>query len=111
MLARRILFALALICCAGLLPRAAAAATTQAAPIPPPPKVAGRSYVLIDHATGRVLAERTIEAAESFHMVDARTGLQPWDMMTPDEKVAALDRLLQRQIESELPRLFAVTNQ
>ena len=67
-------------------------------------------FVLAD-ASGRVLAERTIEAAESFHMVDARTGLQPWDMMTPDEKVAALDRLLQRQIESELPRLFAVTNQ
>ena len=61
MLARRILFALALICCAGLWPGAAAAATTQAAPIPPPPEVAGRSYVLIDHATGRVLAERNAD--------------------------------------------------
>ena len=61
MLARRILFALAVICCAGLLPRAAAAATTQAAPMPPPPEVAGRSYVLIDHATGRVLAERNAD--------------------------------------------------
>jgi len=66
--------------------------------------------VLAD-ASGRVLAERVIEAAESFHMSDARAGLQPWDMMTPDEKVAALDRLLQRQIESELPRLFAATSQ
>ena len=66
--------------------------------------------VLAD-ASGRVLAERVIEAAESFHMSDARAGLQPWDMMTPDEKVAALDRLLQRQIESELPRLFATASQ
>jgi len=66
--------------------------------------------VLAD-ASGRVLAERVIEAAESFHMSDARAGLQPWDMMTPDEKVAALDRLLQRQIESELPRLFTATSQ
>lgn len=66
--------------------------------------------VLAD-ASGRVLAERIIEAAESFHMADARTGLQPWDMMTPGEKVAALDRLLQRQIESELPRLFAAAAQ
>lgn len=66
--------------------------------------------VLAD-ASGRVLAERIIEAAESFHMSDARAGLQPWDMMTPSEKVAALDRLLQRHIESELPRLFAAASQ
>jgi hypothetical protein len=66
--------------------------------------------VLAD-AAGRVLAERVIEAAESFPMSDARAGLQPWDMMTPDEKVAALDRLLQRQIETELPRLFAAAAQ
>jgi D-alanyl-D-alanine carboxypeptidase (penicillin-binding protein 5/6) len=61
MFARRMLFALTLICCAGLSPGAASAATTQAAPIPPPPEVAGRSYVLIDHATGRVLAERNAD--------------------------------------------------
>lgn len=66
--------------------------------------------VLAD-ASGRVLAERIIEAAESFHMADAHTGRQPWDMMTPADKVAALDRLLQRQVESELPRLFAATGQ
>ena len=61
MFARRMLFALTLICCAGLSPGAASAATTQAAPMPPPPEVAGRSYVLIDHATGRVLAERNAD--------------------------------------------------
>lgn len=61
MFVRRMLFALTLICCAGLSPGAASAATTQAAPIPPPPAVAGRSYVLIDHATGRVLAERNAD--------------------------------------------------
>jgi hypothetical protein len=32
-------------------------------------------------------------------------------MMTPGEKVEALDRLLQRRIESDLPRLFAETGQ
>ncbi|MEN9789017.1 MAG: hypothetical protein RLZZ473_1081, partial [Pseudomonadota bacterium] len=61
MFVRRMFFALTLICCAGLSPGAASAATTQAAPIPPPPAVAGRSYVLIDHATGRVLAERNAD--------------------------------------------------
>mgnify|MGYP000936366181 FL=1 len=61
MFVRRMLFALTLICCAGLSPGAASATTTQAAPIPPPPEVAGRSYVLIDHATGRVLAERNAD--------------------------------------------------
>jgi len=66
--------------------------------------------VLAD-ASGRVLAERIIEAAETFYMSDAPTGVQPWYMMSPGDKVAALDRLLQRQIESELPRLFAATSQ
>ncbi|NDE01873.1 MAG: D-alanyl-D-alanine carboxypeptidase, partial [Gammaproteobacteria bacterium] len=44
-----------------LLSGAVSAATTQTSPIPPPPEVAGRSYVLIDHATGRVLAERNAD--------------------------------------------------
>jgi D-alanyl-D-alanine carboxypeptidase (penicillin-binding protein 5/6) len=44
-----------------LLSGAVSAATTQTSPVPPPPEVAGRSYVLIDHATGRVLAERNAD--------------------------------------------------
>jgi D-alanyl-D-alanine carboxypeptidase (penicillin-binding protein 5/6) len=44
-----------------VLSGAVSAATTQTSPIPPPPEVAGRSYVLIDHATGRVLAERNAD--------------------------------------------------
>jgi D-alanyl-D-alanine carboxypeptidase (penicillin-binding protein 5/6) len=55
------LFVFALIGCMVLSAGAASAATAQAAPIPPPPEVAGRSYVLIDHATGRVLAERNAD--------------------------------------------------
>ncbi|MBU3672776.1 MAG: D-alanyl-D-alanine carboxypeptidase [Sinobacteraceae bacterium] len=47
--------------CLALLSGAAFAATPAATPIPPPPEVAGRSYVLIDHATGRVLAERNAD--------------------------------------------------
>jgi D-alanyl-D-alanine carboxypeptidase (penicillin-binding protein 5/6) len=58
---RRMLFVFALIGCMVLSAGAASAATAQAAPIPPPPEVAGRSYVLIDHATGRVLAERNAD--------------------------------------------------
>lgn len=58
---RRMLLVFALVGCMVLSAGAASAATAQAAPIPPPPEVAGRSYVLIDHATGRVLAERNAD--------------------------------------------------
>jgi hypothetical protein len=66
--------------------------------------------VLAD-ARGHVLAEREIAAAESHAMGDARNGLGPWDMMDPATKVDTLERLLQREIERELPRLLAAARQ
>jgi hypothetical protein len=63
--------------------------------------------LVVADASGRVLAAREIEAAESFGMGNATSGLQPWDMMDAAAKVAAVDRLLQRHIERELPRLLA----
>src|SRR5581483_5057568 len=38
-------------------PAAAAAAPPPTAPIPKPPTVAARAYILVDHFSGRVLAE------------------------------------------------------
>jgi hypothetical protein len=61
--------------------------------------------VLADSA-GRVLAQREIEAAETYAMGDANTGLQPWDMLDAAAKVEALDRLLQKHIDRELPALL-----
>ena len=67
----------------------------------------GYVHLILADASGRVLAERQLEAAESFNMADARTGHQPWDMMDAAAKVSAVDRLLQREIEREVPRLLA----
>jgi hypothetical protein len=61
--------------------------------------------VLAD-AKGRVIAEREVEAAETFGMGDTPDALRPWDMMDSAAKVSALDRVLHRAIERELPALL-----
>jgi len=62
--------------------------------------------VLAD-AEGRVLAERVIEAAATFSMGDAPDAVQPWEVLSADAKVQALDRLLNREIDKALPELLA----
>ena len=66
--------------------------------------------VLAD-ASGRSLVERIIEAAETHLMGDATYARQPWELMDANAKVAAIDRLLQREIERELPRLLSSASQ
>jgi hypothetical protein len=61
--------------------------------------------VLAD-AQGRVIAEREIEAAQTFGMGDTPEALHPWDMMDSSGKMAALDRLLRAAIDRELPALL-----
>ncbi|MEO8188372.1 MAG: hypothetical protein ABI580_13520 [Burkholderiaceae bacterium] len=61
--------------------------------------------VLAD-ADGRVIAERRIEAAESFSMGDSRDALQPWEVLDAQAKVNILDRLLKGEIERVLPGLL-----
>lgn len=66
--------------------------------------------VLAD-ASGRVLAEREIEAAESHTIADARGALDAWNVMSAQQKIEAVDRLLQRHIDSEVPKLLATLRQ
>ncbi|HYL04094.1 MAG TPA: D-alanyl-D-alanine carboxypeptidase family protein [Steroidobacteraceae bacterium] len=49
---------------APVIAAAAPAAARPAAPIPAPPAVAGRAWLLVDHFTGRVLAERNADQRE-----------------------------------------------
>lgn len=56
---------------------------------------------------GRVIAERSIEAAASFSMGDSRDALQPWEVLDAEAKVNILDRLLKVEIERALPALLA----
>ncbi len=62
--------------------------------------------VLAD-AEGRVIAERHVEAANSFSIGDAPDALQPWEVLNADAKVAVLDQLLKIEIEKALPGLLA----
>lgn len=62
--------------------------------------------VLAD-AEGRVIAERPLEAAESFSIGDSRDALQSWEVLDADAKVNVLDRLLKLEIERALPALLA----
>lgn len=61
--------------------------------------------VLAD-ADGRVIAERRIEAAESFSIGDSRDALQPWEVLDAEAKVNVLDRLLKLEIDRVLPGLL-----
>ncbi len=61
--------------------------------------------VLAD-AQGRVIAEREIDAAQTFGMGDTPDALHPWDMMDSRAKIDALDRLLREAIDRELPTLL-----
>ena len=46
--------------------------------------------LVVADASGRVLAHRDIEAAETYAMGDTNAGLQPWDMLDSAAKVDAL---------------------
>lgn len=64
--------------------------------------------LVVADASGRVLAQRELEMAETYGMSDSTRALQPWELMDAPAKVDALDRLLRRHIERELPKLIAL---
>jgi hypothetical protein len=63
--------------------------------------------LVVADAGGNVLAERRIEEAVSYGMGDAPHARQPWEMLDTQSKVLALDHVLQRAIERELPQLLS----
>jgi hypothetical protein len=63
---------------------------------------------LADAGTGAVLNQRHCTAAQAYPVAASESALDPWDVLKPDEKVARLRGLLQRELAREVPLLVAV---
>ena len=63
---------------------------------------------LADGRTGRVLKQRSIQAARPYAVAQSTTVTDPWELLKPDEKVSRLRVLLEGQLTRELPALVAV---
>ncbi|HEX7402425.1 MAG TPA: hypothetical protein VF287_00310 [Usitatibacter sp.] len=59
---------------------------------------------LIEVATGKVLGEESVFASETSLSV---SGVNPWDTMTSQQKVSALQSLVRREAERVMPALLA----
>ena len=60
--------------------------------------------VLIELASGKVLAEQSVMASTSYGKQES---LHPWDVMTSEEKVATLQRLIRDDIARVVPALVS----
>jgi hypothetical protein len=65
------------------------------------------TLTLADARTGTVLSQRHCTAAQPFPLAASKTALDPWDVLKPEEKVARLRSLLQRELAREIPLLTA----
>jgi len=61
---------------------------------------------LLDLATGQVMREVPVFASETSMGRESQTG-HPWDAMTPEQKVAALDHLLKTETPIAMRKLVA----
>jgi len=57
------------------------------------------AVALVDLATGKVVAEKRVQAAKPYEAAQSNA-LRPWESLGPDEKVRALQALLDDQAES-----------
>ncbi len=62
---------------------------------------------LADARTGAVLSQRTCAAARAYAVAQSKTALDPWDVLTSEEKIARLRGLLERELAREMPLLVA----
>lgn len=61
---------------------------------------------LLDLATGRLVREEAVFASQTSMGRESRTG-HPWDAMSAEQKVAALDRLLKTETPVAMRKLIA----
>ena len=59
-------------------------------------------FTLVDAATGQVIAE---EREMETSTVAKQSATHPWEALTPEDKVAYLERLIQRSAADAVPRL------
>jgi len=61
---------------------------------------------LLDLATGQVVREVPVFASETTMGAESKSG-HPWDAMSPEQKVAAIDHLLKTETPIAMKKLIA----
>lgn len=62
---------------------------------------------LADARTGAVLNQRNCTAAQAYPVAGSQTALDPWEVLTSEEKIARLRSLLESELAREIPLLIA----
>ena len=62
---------------------------------------------LADARTGAVLRQQTVAAAQAYAVAEHDTAVDPWDVLTSEEKISRLRRLLETQLADETAKLLA----
>lgn len=65
------------------------------------------SVTLVDLRTGAVVRSESVTESMTHSNVGPSTTLDPWDAMTPDEKVRAIDVVIGRALRWAVPRVVA----
>ncbi|HUI98931.1 MAG TPA: hypothetical protein VLY46_01795 [Usitatibacter sp.] len=65
------------------------------------------TVALVDLASGKVVAEKSVHAARSVSEKFSQT-LSPWDALTAEQKVSFVRDLLRRELAGAVPALLAV---
>ena len=62
---------------------------------------------LVDLSTGAVLAERNINASATVGTVGLKNSVNPWEALSPAEKIELLNQLLAKELAATLPLVLA----
>ncbi len=62
---------------------------------------------LADARTGAVLNQRNCLAAQAYAVAESKTALDPWEVLTAEDKIARLRGLLESEVAREVPLLLA----
>lgn len=63
---------------------------------------------LVDLSTLEVRGEQTISASSTWSAARNENGFDPWGAMTPEQKVASLKRLIEKNVSASVPLLVRV---
>jgi hypothetical protein len=62
---------------------------------------------LADARSGAVLSQRSIAASRAYPVASSVKAVDPWQVLSTEEKVNRLRQLLERELAAEVPRLIA----
>jgi hypothetical protein len=62
---------------------------------------------LADARTGTILKQRSVTAARVYSVVGSQKALNPWDVLSTEQKVERLQNLIEKSMSTEVPQLIA----